>query len=157
MKKIHLTDEQRQALKAVETQHGRRWKAELRIAWEKCSIRDLGVDERLLNGNIEAVLIHLRNTIGPSGLNAIRTADLDPPSAGAPAAAAAPAPATTRPERLPAEEFEERARGLARLSSPDLRADVLFIEEESAAMLQDDAPPQRCIVRLDGVEYVADF
>jgi hypothetical protein len=155
MKKIQLTEEQRQALKAVEARHGRRWKAELRIAWEKCSIRDLGIDERLLNGNIEAVLIHLRNTIGPSGLLAIRTADLEPPVPSAAPAATTPAPA--RAQRLPVAEFAARARGLARLSPPDLRAEVLFIEEETAAIFQDDAPPQRCIVRLNGVEYVAGY
>ncbi len=73
-KPIELDDETRAALLRLVKRYGRRWKAELRIAWYQCSTRDLDIPD-----DDESVLIRMRNTVGPSGLNAIRTADVTQP------------------------------------------------------------------------------
>ena len=65
---MKLTEDQRQALQRFATMYGRRWKSVLRSQW--MTGRDLGPS------NTFNTLQHLRNTIGPSGVDDLRPADL---------------------------------------------------------------------------------
>lgn len=54
------------------------------------------------------------------------------------------------------DEFEKAAEGLPRLPKPDLSAEVVCIEPITGAYFR-DSTKQRCIVRLKGRLYVADY